>query len=500
MKKLYKILTVCSFALLLICSIPFTAKAADEGTGTLTNVNPAYKNMFALEDLQQPALSEYSVTDENEPALETLTYKKAVEYLRKQMIARNKTISVTFTYDKYMTQSVFNSMLDDVFEETSKTASTAGDYLHYHYLGASASYRYRYSGGSYTYEMNFTVKYLSTASEEKLATKKVNSLLKNMNLSKKSDYEKILAVYNWITNNISYDYESLEIYERTGSVEGIESGWSAYGGLIKKTCVCQGYSTIFHRMMKEAGVSSRVITGIGNGGKHAWNIARISGKYYNLDSTWDAYEPDAGKMKGSKNWFLLSNANFRYHSRDSVYETTAFNKKYPMGKSNYNPNKDNANKKYTITYKLNGGKNSSKNPKTYTKSTATITLKNPTRTGYTFKGWYSDSKFKKKVTKISKGSTGNITLYAKWSPNKYTVSFNGNGNTNNVKISAKTYKYGTSYKLPSNTFKKKGYTFKGWNTKKDGSGKSYSNKASVKNLTSKSGGKVTLYAQWKKNK
>ena len=70
--------------------------------------------------------------------------------------------------------------------------------------------------------------------------------------------------------------------------------------------------------------------------------------------------------------------------------------------------------KYTITYKLDGGKNSSKNPKKYTVETSKITLKSPTRKGYKFVGWYSNSKMTKKVTKISKGSTGNVTLYAKW--------------------------------------------------------------------------------------
>ena len=66
---------------------------------------------------------------------------------------------------------------------------------------------------------------------------------------------------------------------------------------------------------------------------------------------------------------------------------------------------------YTVTYKLDGGKNASGNPKTYKHNAADITLKNPTKKGYTFKGWYNGSK---KVTTIKKGSTGNIKLTAKW--------------------------------------------------------------------------------------
>lgn len=157
-------------------------------------------------------------------------------------------------------------------------------------------------------------------------------------------------------------------------------------------------------------------------------------------------------------------------------------------------------KKYTITYKLNNGKNSSKNPASYTITTATITLKKPTRTGYTFGGWYKDSKYKTKVTQIKKGCTGNITLYAKWTANKYSIVYNGNGSTSGKMTATTGCKYATSYKLKDNAFKRTGYKFTGWNTKKDGSGTSYANKASVKKLSSKSGGKITLYAQWKKVK
>lgn len=69
---------------------------------------------------------------------------------------------------------------------------------------------------------------------------------------------------------------------------------------------------------------------------------------------------------------------------------------------------------YQITYNLNGGKNNKKNPKTYKITSKTIKLSNPSKKGYVFKGWYCDKKCTKKVTSIKKGSTGKITLYAKW--------------------------------------------------------------------------------------
>ncbi len=60
--------------------------------------------------------------------------------------------------------------------------------------------------------------------------------------------------------------------------------------------------------------------------------------------------------------------------------------------------------------------------------------------------------------------------------------------------------YGKSFSLPANQYRRTGYTFAGWSTKKNGGGKTYKNKESVKNLTTKNNGTVTLYAQWKKKK
>ncbi len=156
--------------------------------------------------------------------------------------------------------------------------------------------------------------------------------------------------------------------------------------------------------------------------------------------------------------------------------------------------------KYKITYNLNGGKNNSKNPATYTHTTKTITFKAPTRAGYRFGGWYTNKKCTAKITQIKKGSSGNKTLYAKWIPNKYKVRFDGNGSTGGTMKALDARTYGKSFSLPANQYRRTGYTFAGWSTKKNGGGKTYKNKESVKNLTTKNNGTVTLYAQWKKKK
>ncbi len=71
---------------------------------------------------------------------------------------------------------------------------------------------------------------------------------------------------------------------------------------------------------------------------------------------------------------------------------------------------------YGITYKLNKGKNNSENPTVYYNEK--VKLRKPSRKGYVFKGWYTDKKFKKKITVIKKGTKKNYTLYAKWKKSK----------------------------------------------------------------------------------
>lgn len=85
---------------------------------------------------------------------------------------------------------------------------------------------------------------------------------------------------------------------------------------------------------------------------------------------------------------------------------------------------------YTITYNLNGGTNSPNNPSTYTIESATITLENATKTGFTFDGWYEDSEFTTQITQIETGTYGDIDLYAKFTATPYTVTITPGTNTN----------------------------------------------------------------------
>lgn len=151
---------------------------------------------------------------------------------------------------------------------------------------------------------------------------------------------------------------------------------------------------------------------------------------------------------------------------------------------------------YDITYDLAGGSVATPNPDKYTIETADFTLTNPTKLGYTFLGW-TGTDLAEPTTEvlIAKGSTGDRSYTATWKANTYKVSFKANGGEGEMADQPFTYDEAAKA-LTANAFTRTGYTYKGWNTKADGSGTAYEDGQEVQNLTSKADDTVTLYAQW----
>lgn len=119
---------------------------------------------------------------------------------------------------------------------------------------------------------------------------------------------------------------------------------------------------------------------------------------------------------------------------------------------------------------------------------------NPSKTGYSFTGWYTDAACTNKYTAST--VTGNITLYAGFRAHTYNVKFNANSGSGNMANEAMTYDQAKN--LTANAFTKEHYIFKGWATSANGD-VVYSNSQSVKNLTAADGGVIELFAVWELN-
>ena len=148
---------------------------------------------------------------------------------------------------------------------------------------------------------------------------------------------------------------------------------------------------------------------------------------------------------------------------------------------------------YTITFNSQGG--SAVEAITANAGTALNKPADPTKTGYTFSGWYSAASGGTKYS-WPYTLTGNVTMYAQWMPITYTVVYDANGGTGR-EMQSSDHTYNVDKQLTSNGFTRTGYDFMGWNTAADGLGTSYANGISVINLTKTNGATVTLYAQWR---
>ena len=154
---------------------------------------------------------------------------------------------------------------------------------------------------------------------------------------------------------------------------------------------------------------------------------------------------------------------------------------------------------YNITYNLDGGTNAEGNPSTYNIEDGNIVLGEPTKTGYTFGGWYDNENFAgDPIDEFNFADPGdpNREFWAKWTANTYTVHFDANGGSG-AAMADQDFIYDESQNLTANTYTApEGKAFKNWNTADDGSGESYNDEESVQNLTDVPNGIVTLYAQW----
>ena len=601
--------------------------------------NELYVDMYGQEtmedvvDAQARELEEEEASGASAAGSSSNTYttcsskSAAASYIKTQMVARASKIYICMS-------SSYWDYVDDIIEQAMEYSDSCsgqeGDALLWGYTGYEYQVDYYDSDSNYDYAI--TMYYYTNASQEKAFTKKVSSIMSSLDTETGSQYDTIRAIYDYVCDNVDYDYTNLEKYERGNYSDSVMLTFTGYAAACNGTSVCQGYAIFFYRLAKEYGLSCRIITS----SDHAWNIVKIGSYYYNVDSTWDGEDSVT-----YHNYFLKCNADFPDHTRESQYNTSAFNKAYPMSSTSYdleaaetyytvtfngngvtlseesrqvkygntlgtmptgtkkgyaisswNTKSDGSGSavttstkikknltiyaqwtpitykiafdgngstsgstatmtdctynqeitliangykkkgykfvswntaadgtgteyanqavvknlqykqgktktlyaqwkkaKYTITYELNSGTNSDSNPSYYYVTTSTITLADPTRKGYTFKGWFTDSDYTNQITQIAKGSTGNKTLYAKWSTNKYYIKFYGNNSTSGS-MDTMTCKYTTSYTLTSNAFKRTGYSFNGWNTAADGTGTAYANGATVKKLSSKSGGTV----------
>lgn len=246
--------------------------------------------------------------------------------LREAMEKRLPTATVLYEADAALSfKEVVAAIRDAAMAHTGQP--TEGDYIIWQRGSIDANGSYYPRGTTNQYTIEFTIEYYTTPEQEAWMDTAVAELLGSLSLDGKTDYEKLCAVYDWMCANITYDYANLED-------DTYDLKYTAYAALHDRTSVCQGYAVLLYRLMLELGIDCRVITGLGNGGAHAWNIIELGELYYNADATWDAswYQADL-----DYNFFLRADDTFEDHVRDANYATEEFYIQYPMSQTDYVP-------------------------------------------------------------------------------------------------------------------------------------------------------------------
>ena len=113
-----------------------------------------------------------------------------------------------------------------------------------------------------------------------------------------SDYDKELAIHDYIVRNVTYDKGELSLFGEAG-----EHAADPLGALRDGECICSGYTTTFQMFMDMLGIPCRSVHASAEGEEHAWNIVQLSGHWYYVDVTWDDPVPDAMKYPVKHQYF-----------------------------------------------------------------------------------------------------------------------------------------------------------------------------------------------------
>ena len=167
-------------------------------------------------------------------------------------------------------------------------------------------------------ELTFAVTYLLDQEKLDFMEAKAKEIARELDLHSQRDYIKIKRIYEYVTENFSYDTD-LEKY-------------TDYDGVTTGEMVCQGYALLIYRLMTEAGIPCRIIAGTGRGEAHGWNAVQLRGIWYELDATWDAKNDDP---YARWEYFLKAPGDFSGHTRAEAFSTEAFDTLCPPAEESF---------------------------------------------------------------------------------------------------------------------------------------------------------------------
>ena len=195
--------------------------------------------------------------------------------------------------------------LSTILEEASSLAAKRDPFVEGHLSMREITYTYTRSSA----KIDVKQQYLSTAEQVASVDATVDDILAQNNAHSLSDFDKIKFVNDYIVQNTVY------------STDTTNSPHSAYTVLAEGKAVCQGYALLAQKMLTKLGIESLYVVGEAGGVGHAWNLVKLNGGWYHVDTTWNDPTPDRGPNNVRYAYFLMSD---RQLAKDHTWERTNY--------------------------------------------------------------------------------------------------------------------------------------------------------------------------------
>ncbi|SKA79200.1 Transglutaminase-like superfamily protein [Caloramator quimbayensis] len=198
--------------------------------------------------------------------------------LKKSIINCDDTLKLIITKG-YMNNDL-KAIMNRIFDLVNKIVQEDMDLSYINNISIESSY-------NETSNINLNIKFdynyprETILNQQSEVNKKAKEIIDSIIKADMTDFQKELAIHDYIINNTRYDEENYY----NGSIPW--ESYTSYGALIKGVAVCQGYASAMSKLLNLAGIENMIITGKANGEAHAWNLVKLDGEWYHVDVTWD---------------------------------------------------------------------------------------------------------------------------------------------------------------------------------------------------------------------
>lgn len=183
----------------------------------------------------------------------------------------------------------------------------------------------------------FIMNYTTNKGQEQFVDSEVVRVVNEIIEPGMSDFQKVKSINDWIVNNTRYDQEYIEEIKKDPEYMKLPSPHAAYTLFKEGTGVCQAYALAAHRLLEEAGFEVKYVTGNAGGIGHAWNLVKVDGEWYHLDTTWNDPTSETQDILSYK-YFLISDNTIKLdHTMDNRTYPVATDKYYESMRDVVNP-------------------------------------------------------------------------------------------------------------------------------------------------------------------